>query len=90
MSSKWKTGKYLYEMLAPKPKVPKTASEKFKSVFTKERREALGKQKKEHQDTMNKLFKEGAYWRRGLQKQLGKKVTKSGISKGKDLPSGKK
>ena len=39
---------------------------------------------------MNKLFKEGAYWRRGLQKQLGKKVTKSGISKGKDLLSKKK
>jgi hypothetical protein len=90
MSSKWKTGKYLYEMLVPKPKVPKTASEKRKSVFTKERRKALGKQKKEHQDTMNKLFREGDFWRRSLQKQLGKKVTKHGFSKGKDLPSGKK
>ena len=88
--SKWKTGKYVYNMLVPKPKVPKTASEKRKSVFTKERRKALGKQKKEHQDTMNKLFGEGDFWRRKLQKQLGKKVTKSGFSKGRDLPSGKK
>ena len=39
---------------------------------------------------MNKLFREGDFWRRSLQKQLGKKVTKHGFSKGKDLPSGKK
>ena len=28
MSSKWKTGKYVFEMLVPKPKVPKTKYEK--------------------------------------------------------------
>ena len=88
--SKWKTGKYVFNMLVPKPKVPKTKSEKKARDFGKERRESLGKQKKEHQDTMNKLFGEGDFWRRSLQKQLGKKVTKHGFSKGKDLPSGKK
>ena len=31
MSSKWKTGKYVFEMLVPKPKVPKTTTQK-KSV----------------------------------------------------------
>ena len=85
MSSKWKTGKYVFEMLVPKPKVPKTTTQKKISKYIKESRQERGKSKKEHQDTMNKLFKEGAYWRRRLQKQKGEKITKSGVSKGKDM-----
>ena len=85
MSSKWKTGKYVFDMLVPKPKVPKTTSEKKISNLVKESRKERGKSKKEHLDTMNKIFKEGAYWRRRLQKQKGEKITKSGVSKGKDM-----
>ena len=33
---------------------------------------------------MNTLFKTGAYWRRRGQQQKGEKITKSGVSKGKD------
>ncbi len=85
MSSKWKTGKYVFEMLVPNPKVPKTKFEKKMSNLVKESRKERGKSKKEHQDTMNKIFKEGAYWRRRLQKAKGEKITKSGVSKGKDM-----
>ena len=84
MSSKWKTGKYVFDMLVPKAKVPKTTSEKKIRDFVKEFRKERGKSRKEHQDTMNKIFKEGSYWRRRLQKTKGEKITKSGVSKGKD------
>ena len=35
MSSKWKTGKYVFDMLVPTPKVPKTTSEKNISNIVK-------------------------------------------------------
>ena len=82
--SKWKTGKYVFNMWVPKPKVPKTESQKKLRDIFKEARETRGKSKKEHQDTMNTLFKTGAYWRRRGQQQKGEKITKSGVSKGKD------
>ena len=85
MSWKKHTGKYVFEMVVPKPKVPKTESEKIYRDLVKESRKERGKSKKEHQDIMNKLFKKGAYWRRKLQKQKGEKITKSGVSKGMDI-----
>ena len=85
MSSKWKTGKYVFEMLVPKPKVPKTEYQKKLRDIIKEARKERGKSRIEHQDVMNKKFKEGAYWRRRSQKSKGEKITKSGVSKGKDM-----
>ena len=84
MTFKKTAGEYLFNMVVPKPKVPKTTSEKKISDFVKESRKERGKSRKEHQDTMNKIFKEGSYWRRRLQKAKGEKITKSGVSKGKD------
>ena len=84
MSFKKHVGTYVFSFLKPKPKVPKTESQKKLRDIFKEASETRGKGKKEHQDTMNKLFSKGAYWRRRLQQQKGEKITKSGISKGKD------
>ena len=84
MSSKWKSGKYLFNMVVPKPKVPKTEPEKKLRDMIEKSRKERGKSKKEHQDTMIKLMGQGAYWRRRSQQLKGEKITKSGISKGKD------
>ena len=84
MSWKKHATEYVFSFLKPKPKVPKTEYQKQLRDIIKEARETRGKGKKEHQDTMNTLFKKGAYWRRRLQQQKGEKITKSGISKGKD------
>mgnify|MGYP003125164565 FL=1 len=85
MASKFfKGGKYVFDMLVPKPKVPKTKSEKQISELRSTLRKERSKSTKKHQDEMNKILKEGAYWRRRLQKARGEKITKSGVSKSKD------
>jgi len=86
MASKFfKGGKYVFDMLVPKPKVPKTKFEKKISDLRSTLRKERGKSTKKHQDEMNRLFKEGAYERRRLQKVKKEKITKSGVSKGKDM-----
>ena len=84
MSKFFKGGKYVFDMVVPKPKVPKTEPEKKLRDMIEKSRKERGKSKKEHQDTMGKLMKAGAYWRRRSQQMKGEKITKSGISKGKD------
>ena len=75
--SKWKTGKYVFNTIFPKPKPTKGESTKvwgqklrgkFKKASTYEGVEKV-------LTSTNKL----------LQKVKGEKVTKSGFSKGKDL-----
>ena len=84
MSSKWNAGKKVFEFLVPKPKVKikgqKSVSDiKFKSSL-----------KKFSQDISNISTDTIAKLGQVEQKLTGKPVTKSGLSKGKDLPSGKK
>ena len=84
MSSKWNAGKKVFEFLVPKPKVKikdqKSVSDiKFKSSLKKFSQDISNIST----DTISKLGQIE-------QKLTGKPVSKSGWSKGKDLPSGKK
>ena len=77
--SKWKTGKYVFNTIFPKPKPTKGEStkvwgQKLRGKFKKTTAEIEGNLNKVLADT-NKL----------IQKVEGKPITKSGFSKGKDI-----
>ena len=77
--SKWKTGKYVFNMLVPKPKLIKGESTK---VWGQKLR---GKFKKSLEESSESLDKVLTSTNRLLQKVEGKPITKSGFSKGKDI-----
>ena len=77
--SKWKTGKYVFNMLLPKPKLIKGESMK---VFGQKLR---GKFKKSLEKSSESLDEVLTSTNKLLQKVEGKPITKSGFSKGKDL-----
>jgi hypothetical protein len=68
-----------------KPSVGKTKHQKDVSKIKKEGRTSVGKIKKDHIKTMGSLEKAHSTLRQNIQKMKGEPVTKSGISKGKDL-----
>ena len=75
--SKWKTGKYVFNTIFPKPKPTKGESTK---VWGQKLR---GKFKKESStEGLNKILTQT---KKLLQEIKGEKSTKSGISKGKDI-----
>jgi len=85
MASKFfKGGKYAFSFLKPKPKPTKGESTK---VWGQKLR---GKFKKGLEESTEGLDKVLTQTKQLLQKVEGKPITKSGFSKGKDLPSGKK
>ena len=77
--SKWKTGKYVFNMLVPKPKLIKGESTK---VWGQKLR---GKFKKSLEKSSESLDEVLTSTNKLLQKVEGKPITKSGFSKGKDL-----
>ena len=77
--SKWKTGKYVFNTIFPKPKP--TKGESFKVWSQKSR----GKFKKDMEKPNESLDKVLTQSQKLLQKVKGEKITKSGISKGKDI-----
>ena len=82
--SKWKTGKYVFNTIFPKPKPTKGESTK---VWGQKLR---GRFKKGLEESTEGLDKVLTSTNKLIQKVEGKPITKSGISKAKDLPSGKK
>ena len=82
--SKWKTGKYVFNMVFPKPKPTKGESIK---VWGQKLRGPFKKTTAEIEESLNKVL---ASTNRLIQKVEGKPITKSGFSKGKDLPPPKK
>ena len=77
--SKWKTGKYVFNMVFPKPKP--TKGESFK-VWSKKASGEFKKALEIPDESIDKALTES---RKLLQKVKGEKITKSGISKGKDI-----
>ena len=77
--SKWKTGKYVFNTIFPKPKPTKTES--FK-VFSKK---LSGKFKKDLETSGESIDKVLTETNKLIQKVKGEKITKSGFSKGKDI-----
>ena len=79
MSWKKHAGKKVFEFLVPKPKPTKTESFKVWS------QKASGKFKKALEIPDESIDKALTESRKLLQKVKGEKITKSGISKGKDI-----
>jgi len=77
--SKWKTGKYVFNTIFPKPKPTKGESTK---VWGKKLR---GKFKKDLEKTTEGFDKVLTSTNKLIQKVEGKPITKSGFSKGKDI-----
>ena len=77
--SKWKTGKYVFNMVFPKPKPTKGESMK---VFGQK---LSGKFKKDLGKSTEGIDKVLTSTNKLLQKVKGEKVTTSGISKAKDI-----
>ena len=77
--SKWKTGKYVFNTIFPKPKP--TTGESTKVWGHKLRGNVKKTLEKSGEDIGKMLTKSGQL----LQKVKGDKITKSGISKGKDI-----
>ena len=77
--SKWKTGKYVFNMLVPKPKLIKGESTK---VWGQKLRGKFKRTTAEIEENLNKVLTKTNQL---LQKVEGKPITKSGFSKGKDL-----
>ena len=77
--SKWKTGKYVFNMVFPKPKPTKGESMK---VFGQK---LSGKFKKKLEESTEGIDKVLTSTNKLLQKVKGEKVTTSGISKAKDI-----
>ena len=77
--SKWKTGKYVFNMVFPKPKPTKGESTK---VWGDKLSRSFKKKLDDSTEGMDKVL---TSTNRLLQKVEGKPITKSGISKGKDL-----
>ena len=82
--SKWKTGKYVFNTIFPKPKPTKGESTK---VWGQKLR---GRFKKGLEESTEGLDKVLASTNKLIQRVEGKPITKSGFSKGKDLPPPKK
>ena len=76
--SKWKTGKYVFNMVFPKPKPTKGESTK---VWGQKLR---GRFKKGLEESTEGLDKVLASTNKLIQRVEGKPITKSGFSKGKD------
>ena len=76
---KWKTGKYVFNMLVPKPKLIKGESTK---VWGQKLR---GRFKKGLEESTEGLDKVLASTNKLIQRVEGKPITKSGFSKGKDI-----
>ena len=68
-----------------KPSVGKTELKKTVSDIKKQGRKSVGKIKKAHVETMSTLEKAHSNLRQVNQTLKGEPVTKSGISKGKDI-----
>ena len=79
MSWKKHAGKYVFSLLKPKPKP--TKGESFKVWSQKSR----GKFKKDLETSGESIDKVLTESQKLLQKVKGEKITKSGISKGKDI-----
>ena len=79
MSWKKHAGKKVFEFLVPKPKPTKTESTK---VFYKKLRGKFKKDLEQPGESIDKVLTQS---RKLLQEAKGEKVTKSGISKGKDI-----
>ena len=77
--SKWKTGKYVFNTIFPKPKPTKSESTK---VWGQKLRGKFKKGLEESTKNVDKIFTQSGQL---LQKVKGEKITKSGISKAKDI-----
>jgi hypothetical protein len=77
--SKWKTGKYVFNMVFPKPKP--TKGESFQ-VFGQKTRGKFKKSMEKSNEDLDKVLTQS---QKLLQKVKGEKITESGISKGKDI-----
>ena len=84
MSWKKHVGKKVFEFIVPKPKPGKGESIK---VWGQKLRGPFKKTTAEIEESLNKVL---ASTNRLIQKVEGKPITKSGFSKGKDLPPPKK
>ena len=78
-------GKVSPTIKSVKPSVGKTKHQKTISSIKKEGRKSVGKIKKAHVETMSTLEKAHSNLRQVNQTLKGEPVTKSGISKGKDI-----
>ena len=77
--SKWKTGKYVFNTIFPKPKP--TKGESFQ-VFGQKTRGKFKKSMEKSNEDLDKVLTQS---QKLLQKVKGEKITESGISKGKDI-----
>ena len=77
--SKWKTGKYVFNTIFPKPKPTKGESTK---VWGQKARGKFKKSMEKPNEDIDKIFTKSGQL---LQKVKGEKITESGISKGKDI-----
>ena len=78
-------GKVSPDIKAVKPAVGQTKTQKELSNIRKEGKKSIGKIKKDHVETMSTIDKARSSLRQNIQRLKGEPVTKSGISKGKDL-----
>ena len=77
--SKWKTGKYVFNTIFPKPKPTKGESLK---VWGKKLSGSFKKKLEESTEGLDKVL---ASTNKLIQRVEGKPITKSGFSKGKDI-----
>ena len=77
--SKWKTGKYVFNTIFPKPKPTKSESTK---VWGQKLRGKFKKDMEKPNESIDKVLTQS---QKLLQKVKGEKITESGISKGKDI-----
>ena len=84
MSFKKHVGKYVFSFIKPKPKPGKSESTK---VWGQKLRGSFKKTTAEIEENLNKVL---TSTNKLLQKIEGRPITKSGFSKGKDLPPPKK
>ena len=78
-------GKVSPTIKSVKPSVGKTKLQKELSNIRKEGKKSVGKMKKDHMKNMAPLDKAHSSLRQNIQRLKGEPVTKSGLSKGKDL-----
>ena len=78
-------GKVSPTIKSVKPSVGKTKLQKELSDIKKQGRKSIGKIKKDHMKNMAPLDKAHSSLRQNIQRLKGEPVTKSGLSKGKDL-----
>ena len=78
-------GKVSPDIKSVKPSVGKTKHQKELSNIRKEGKKSVGKIKKDHVETMSTIDKARSSLRQNIQRLKGEPVTKSGLSKGKDL-----